>query len=179
MKTNNAQAEIRTLVDSFVDQLTQHIRQAAVESVQQALGGSAPARATAPATGRKGAKPGPKPKAAKAKKTGKGGRRVRRSPEEMAAAKDAIVRYVNANPGTAMGDLSAALREDPTTIRTQVNELLEAKALRKEGERRGTRYFAGSGRGSKKATKRGKKATRKGKAAKRKTSKKKTARKSA
>jgi hypothetical protein len=56
-------------------------------------------------------------------------------------------------------------------IRAQVNELLEEKALRKEGERRGTRYFAGSGRASKKATKRGKKA------GKRKTSKKKTARK--
>jgi hypothetical protein len=169
MKT--AQAEIRTLVDSFVDQLTQHIRVAAVESVQEALGGHAPARATAAPAKRAGAKPGPKPNAAKAKKTGKGGRRVRRSPEQIAAAKDAIARYVNANPGTAMGDLSTALGEDPITIRVQLNELLEEGALRKEGERRGTKYFAGSGRVSKKATKRGKKA------AKRKTSKKKTVRK--
>jgi len=167
--TRNAEAEIRALVDSFVAELTQHIRTAAVESVQAALlGGAAPARAKSAgpkSTGKKAGKRAPK-------KTGKGGRRRRRSPEEIEAAKADIVSYVRANPGTAMGDLSSALGEDQAVIRLQLNQLLEEGALRKEGERRGTRYFAGGG-GAKKKTKRGKKA----KSAKKKSTRKKTARK--
>jgi hypothetical protein len=168
MKTKNAQAEIRALVDTFVEELTQHIRTAAVESVQAALlYGGAPARTVAPSSGPKhngqrgATKAAPKP--ARSGKTAKGRRRARRSPEQIEAAKALIVSHVRSNPGTAMGEMSATLGEDPTVIRAQLNELLKSGALRKEGERRGTRYFAGTGRP---ATRAGKK-TGRGKTGKR------------
>jgi hypothetical protein len=157
MRSKPAQADIRALVDSFVDELTQHIRTAAVEAVQSALlGGGAPAASSA--APRRGAGK----KAKKAGKAKKGGRRVRRSAAEITAAKAEIRRFVQANPGSAMGELSKALGSDPAVIRMQLNELLAEGALRKEGERRGTKYYAGKGRATKaKGAKRAKKATRK------------------
>jgi len=168
----NAESDIRALVDSFVEQLTQQIRISALESVRDALlDGKAPAAAPArrkpgPKPGRK---PGPKPKAAKAKKTAKGGKRGRRTPEEIEADKAAIADYVKANPGCPMADITDALGLESITLRAQVNELLDAGTIRKEGEKRGTRYFPGGG-GSRKATKRGKK-----RATKKKTSRKRAA----
>jgi len=152
-----AQADIRALVDSFVEQLTQQIRISALESVRDALlnGGASPAAAPLRR------KPGPTPGKKAAKKRGKRGRR---SPAEIEADKAAIADYVKANPGCAMGEITKALGHDAQTIRAQLNELLDAGVLSKEGERRGTRYYAGGG--AKPKTTRGKKAT------KRKTAKK-------
>src|SRR5687767_8490009 len=104
MQANTSQEDIRALVDSFVSELTQKIRSAAVEAVQSALmNGDAPARSSAP---RAQARPGPKPgKKAGAGKAAKGGRRIRRNPEEIQAAKERILRHVQSHPGTAMGDM--------------------------------------------------------------------------
>lgn len=170
MMIQNAQADIRSLVDSFVEELTQHIRTAAVEAVQTALlDGGPPARATPQGhAGKKAAK-----KATAAAKPKGRGRRARRTPAEINAAKTEILSLVRSNPGTAMGDLSRALGEDPTVIRAQITELLEAGQLRKEGERRGTKYYVGNGRAA------GKAKTKKKAAGKKKTGRKKTARKGA
>jgi hypothetical protein len=162
-----SEADIRALVDSFVEQLTQQIRISALESVRDALLDGNASASAAPA--RRGHKPGPKPKTAAPKATKpKRGKRGRRTPEEIEADKAAILAHVKSNPGTAMGDISAALGQDAETIRAQVNDLLKAKALRKEGERRGTRYFAGGGR---KATKKGSRRGKAGGRAKRKSAK--------
>jgi hypothetical protein len=172
-----SEADIRALVDSFVEQLTQQIRISALESVRDALLDGNASASAAPA--RRGHKPGPKPKTAAPKATKpKRGKRGRRTPEEIEADKAAILAHVKSNPGTAMGDISAALGQDAETIRAQVNDLLKAKALRKEGERRGTRYFAGGGSagGAKKATKRKKKGSRRGKKSGKRETMKKTAR---
>ena len=131
-----AKNDIRTLVDSFVADLEQHIRAAALEAVQDALANGQPAPKKATRKGRSSKK--------------KAGRRSRRSPAQIEAAKTKIVSYVRSNPGAAMGDLSSALNQDSATLRPQVNELLEAGTLRKEGEKRGTKYFAGKARAARK-----------------------------
>jgi hypothetical protein len=168
----NAQVDIRALVDSFVDQLTRRIRTAAVESVQMAL---LDGKASASSKGRRGRKPGPKP--GPKPKAAKAGKRGRRTPAEIEAAKASIAAYVKANPGCPMSDITDALGLDSITLRAQVNELLDAGSIRKEGKKRGTRYFAGSGN-SKPKTTRGKKAAKR-KTAKKRATKKKTTRKKA
>lgn len=162
----DSNADIRALVDSFVDDLSQHIRAAALEAVRDALladGAPTTSRAAAPRRGR------PKKAAAKPRgKGGKGGKRRRRSATEIAAAKSQILAHIKSNPGCAMGELTKSLGESAITIRAQVNELLSAGSIRKEGERRGTRYFAGKAKAKAKAkAKTRKKATKRKKTARR------------
>jgi hypothetical protein len=159
--------QIRTTIDQFVAEISQLVRQAAVEAVSGALGqggGSAPTRrkaATRAPTRRKaGRKPG-HPK----------GKRVRRSSADLEAQGAEILAHVRANPGTRMEGISAALGTATKDLQRPVRELIESGKLRTEGQRRGTQYFA-DGEARKKKTTRKKATRRKAKRAKRKTTKK-------
>ena len=132
----NTDTQIRALVDSFVHDLSLLIRQSSLEAVQQALlealeEGVAPA---APKGARRIRKPSSRTKSA---------RRQRRTPADLEAADKAIVAHVRKNPGCQMGQLATALGEKAVTLRVQVARLVESGGIRKEGEKRNTRYFVG------------------------------------
>ena len=74
-----------------------------------------------------------------------------------------ILAHVKSNQGHRLEEISAALRTPSKDLKRPVALLLETKKLKKRGQKRGTKYFAGSAGGTK--TK-----------AKRKTSKRKAAR---
>jgi hypothetical protein len=168
---NATDTQIRATINQFIAEISQLVRQAAVQAVSGALGQgdvSTPVRlkaATRAPTRRKaGRKPG-RPK----------GKRVRRSSADLEAQGAKILAHVRANPGTRMEGLSAAVRTPTKDLRRPIQELIASGQLRTEGQKRGTQYFAGGGGARKKATKKGsrKKATgRKAKRAKRKTAKK-------
>lgn len=168
-KTNTD--ELRARVDAFVADLSEIIRVSALESVRVALGdGSA-------APVRRGRKPGRPAKATKSagRKAAKRGGRVRRSSEDLGQLSDSFLSYVKANPGQRLEQIGVGMRTDTKELKRPVQLLLESGSLRTEGQRRGTKYFAGSGKSAKgkvskkKASKRGK---RKATKAKRKGSKK-------
>jgi DNA-binding NtrC family response regulator len=125
-------AEVDALVRQFVDDLEQLVRRAALEAVKEALeaeptGSAAAGPATRPAGG------APRRRRARRSKAGR---------EELARA---LVEHIGAHPGAKMEDIKEALGEETKTLRPIVNRLLSDGQLRKEGERRATRYFPGEG----------------------------------
>lgn len=156
--------DVRARVDEFVDELTLLIRRAALEAVHEALAGG-----SLPAAPRRGRPAGRKAKTGGRKKTARksGGKRIRRTAEDLADLASGLVDYIRAHPGERLENISAALGATSKELRRPVQMLLAEGKLRTEGQRRGTTYFVGSG---------GKGAPKKkagGRKAKRKTSKKK------
>ena len=82
---------------------------------------------------------------------------------------DRILAYVKAKPGCGAGDIAGAVGSTTAGIRPVTARLIADKELRTEGERRGTKYFAGTGGGG----------GRRKKAAKKKAAKKKATRRAA
>jgi len=152
MAQSNLNSEIRSRIDAFVAELTNHVKRAALESVHAALGeGAAPAR-RGPSRPRMNVRVGAAPRSAM-----KGGKRT---PEEVTAAAERIASYVRQHPGQRLEQIAAGLGTASEELKLPVIKLLASKTLRKTGEKRGTQYFAGGGGAATKAAapaKRGKK----------------------
>jgi hypothetical protein len=135
-KGQNIVSEIRSLVDSFVVEISARVRQAALDSLRQAIEGGAPSAA------RRGRKPG-RPAAAPAGGAGRRGRKP--SAASVQAAAD-LQAHVQANPGLRLEEIGAALGQDTKGLKGPAARLVRDGVLRTEGRRRGTRYFPGSGK---------------------------------
>ncbi|TAJ19082.1 MAG: DNA-binding protein [Planctomycetota bacterium] len=122
--------DIRTLVDSFVSELTTLVRTSALEAVQGALGGSAPKRR---GPGR------PRGAAPVARK----GKRVKRDPAAVLAVADKVHAAIKAKPGQSVEQIGKGLGMKTKDLALPIKKLVEAKKVRTKGQRRGTRYFAG------------------------------------
>ena len=138
MPPNTIDAQIRARIESFTHELAELVKQAAVESVQEALSSSTPARRTRKAGGR------PRPT-----KTAKrvSSRSRRRSPEQIKATGKKILAHVKSNQGHRLEEISAALKTASKDLKRPVANLLGAKTLKTRGQKRGTKYFAGGKRG--------------------------------
>ncbi|MEQ1728365.1 MAG: hypothetical protein ABL982_08270, partial [Vicinamibacterales bacterium] len=112
------------------------IRRTALESVQAALGGDV---AAAPRRG-----PGRPRGSTPVRRAAKGGKRDAASLDEMGAA---ILAFVQANPGLGAIEIAEAVQTDVGTIRLPMQKLLADRKVRTQGQRRGTKYFAGGGGG--------------------------------
>jgi hypothetical protein len=131
---NNAQSEIRSLIETFATNLEALSRRAALEQVLASLGGAI----SAPA------KRGPgRPKGSGAKQTrikkSKGGRR---SAAESAGQGEALLAHVTNNPGQRGEQIAKALGTDVGTMRLPMKKLIAAKKVKTRGQRRGMTYFA-------------------------------------
>ncbi|UJR82891.1 hypothetical protein [Sandaracinus amylolyticus] len=111
--------DIETLIRSFTLDLQRLTRSAVVESVASALGSNgAPARrAAAPALGA--------PRA-----SAKGDHTVR------------VLEQVRATPGIRVEQLAEKLARPSAELKPVVAKLVASGDLRKQGQRRGTRYYA-------------------------------------
>jgi hypothetical protein len=130
--------EIDERVRLFVGDLEELIRQAALEAVQEALGQETAAPAAAPAK-RSRASGGGKRKSA-------GGKKKAASKRSSSAASrqkliDELYEHVEKNPGAKMEEIRDALGAPTKVLRPLANRLLKEEVIRKEGERRATRYF--------------------------------------
>lgn len=132
--------DIQSRIQSFLAELSGLVKRQALEAVNEALGvdGAAPARR---GPGR------PREIAAKAVHAGK---RIRRSAEDLEAIATRILAHVKANAGHRLEQIGAALKTDTAVLKRPIANLLAAKQLRTEGQKRGTKYFAGGG-GARKA----------------------------
>lgn len=143
MANNHLETEIRTCINAFVEELSKLVKQAAIESVQEALGGS-----SAPA--RRG--PGRPRKAAAVISRPSSKRRKRRSSDAVDTVAIRILEQVKANPGQGVGEIGSALRLTSKELRLPILKLLGDKKLKTKGQRRGTKYFI-AGATTPKATK--------------------------
>lgn len=159
MAKNHLDSQIRACINSFVDELSTLVKQAAVESVREALGGpSTPAR-RGPGRPRKATDVISRPAR----------RRKRRSSEAVDSAAKRILAQIQTNPGQGVGEIGAALRLTSKALRLPILKLLEDKKIKTTGQRRGTKYFTvgAGGAATKKTTKKvGTRTARKAKAKK-------------
>jgi hypothetical protein len=142
-------ASINSLIQSFVAELTQIVRLAALEAVEAALtGGASPARRVPGRPRDSGKRRGPgRPKTAKAmpERAARGGKRGRRSSEDLDATAAKFLAYVKSNDGKRLEEIAAALKVPSETLKRPAQKLLAAKAVKTTGQRRGTKYHVGSG----------------------------------
>lgn len=171
MATQSIEDQIQEKVQSFAEELSGLVRAAALEAVEQVLGGYV----THAAAGK------PRPARARAKqasaRAGGSGKRVRRTAAALESDMAGLQAYISAHPGQRLEEIAVGMKVDSKGLKRPITLLLQAKQLRKEGQRRGTRYFsAGRGGPAKKAAS---KATRKKKVARKAAAKKKVTRKGA
>ena len=158
---NNAENNIKNRVDAFVNDLSDLIRQSALEAVGEALkkgGAWAPAAPVARRPGRP-AKVVEAPVAAKpAAKVGRpakaaGGsaasaaaaakRRAgeKRSPVLLAQVTDQVGNHIKTNPGQGVEQIAKALSTTTKELTLPIRKLLGDKKITSKGQKRATRYF--------------------------------------
>lgn len=129
---NDVDRQIRDRVESFVAELTDLVRQAALESVSEVLGGQAiPGIAR-----RRGGRP-PRPRMRR-----RGGKR---SPEEIEATTHRVLEYVQQNPGHGVEQMAMDLGTNTKDLTLPIKKLLGNGNLLTEGQKRATKYYATSG----------------------------------
>ena len=137
MNSKQIDAEIRARVEAFVADLSGLVDEAALTAVQEAIAGAGIAGTTT--RKRSSKKRSTKKRASKKRSTKKRGRRAA---APSAAALDKVHGWVKANKGCSVGAIAEGVGMAGPATKKAVAALLEAKRLRKTGQRRGTKYFA-------------------------------------
>jgi hypothetical protein len=153
---NTVENEIQKKIETFVKELDLLIRKSTLEALRNVLeagGTSAPARGRARAPRAPAARPA---------------RRGRRPAAAVAAASETIAAHVRANDGQSVSEIASATRTALPVAKKALASLVRSGTVKKTGQKRGTRYHAGSGRARpaavKKTAGRGKKRKVRGKA---------------
>jgi len=137
MATSQIDKQIQDRIEAFLGELSGLVRQAAIESVADALGGAAPKRGP----GRPRKTTASSEAAAKKTATRRKGKRIRRTAADIEATKGDILKYLKANPGSGMESISAALKMPTKDVRGPMLKLAAAKKVRMTGQKRGAKYF--------------------------------------
>ena len=147
MKTNPLKDQIQSLVDTFVLNLETLVRKAALEAISDALGGSSSsvtARSESTAIAAPRATRGRPRKVSAEPKAATGGKRRRRSADQLGAVADRIHAYVSQNPGKRAEEIKAALKIAGSDWPRPVQLLLSQNRLSVKGAKRATTYTARS-----------------------------------
>ncbi len=131
---------INELVSTFINDITKLARQAAHDTLSQALagvGGTVVSDLRLP-VGRRGkgrglALAGGRPKGAK------------RPPDEIARTKDAVLAHIKEHPGERIEQINAHMGTRTADLALPLRKLISEGSVRTEGDRRATRYFPGDG----------------------------------
>ncbi len=141
MANHYLDTEISSRISAFLDELSALVKRQALEAVHEALGGAvAPPRRGPGRPRRMTVRPGRRPRAM-AKRAVKG-KRVRRSPEDLAKLQSSILAAVRAKQGQRLEEIGRAMRTDTGVLKRPMALLLAAKKLKTQGKKRGTKYFS-------------------------------------
>lgn len=125
MTTTSVQAALDTLIEAIRSELR--------EEFLSALGGSG----SAPKRGGRGVKRAAAPAAPRAKARAKG---AKRTPEELEALTKNVLAHIKKNPGLRVEQIAEALGTTTKELALPIIKL--GKALKTQGQRRGTKYTA-------------------------------------
>lgn len=123
------QVEINQRIESFVAEITQLARQTAYEALSTALEHGTAETAELAAIS---------PSAPAFPRHRRGGKR---SPEEIAAAADSLLRYIQENPGQRMETIAQAMDVPTKELTLPLKKLFAANKIQAEGRKRATTYF--------------------------------------
>ena len=142
MASMNLDQQIKERIQSFVSQLTYLVKQSAVESVKNALGGGAVRKGAARA--KQETEGGDT--ASRGRSAGKKGRRGRkgakRSRRQLVNISGKLLEQIKSNPGQRIEQVAAALNMGTRQLALPVKKLIAEKKISKKGEKRATTYFA-------------------------------------
>ena len=137
MANNSVSDQIRARVEAFVDELSDLIRDSAMETVQKALtggteGGSRRGRRAGAGAGRRAAAP------AASRSRAKG---AKRSPDELEELTGQLLTYVKNNPGQRIEQIAQGMGTSTKELNLPAKKLLAKKSLKTKGHKRATQYF--------------------------------------
>jgi hypothetical protein len=141
MANHDTDPAIRSRIDSFLIELGALVRQSALEAVQEALGGGAPRR-RGPGRPRGSGNRGP----GRPRKVGRpagGGKRAKRSSEDVAAMAVRVLAQVRSKQGQRLEEIGRAMKLPTKGLKLPIAKLLAGKKLKTKGQKRGTKYFTG------------------------------------
>lgn len=133
---NDIQSDVTRFVATFVAEVTELARRAAIDSLETALNGRGPRKAN-------GGAAAVVPRAS--------GRGAKRAPAELDQLIDRFVQFVTANPGLRIEQINKALGTTTKELALPVRKALDDGAVQTNGQKRSTAYFARSKRKGKKA----------------------------
>jgi hypothetical protein len=155
---SNAENNIKNRVDAFVNDLSDLIRQSALEAVAEALkkGGEVstapvprrpgrPAKVVeAPVAAKPAGKPGRPAKSSSAASSAAAAKRragEKRSPVLLAQVTDQVGNHIKSNPGQGVEQIAKALSTTTKELTLPIRKLLGDKKITSKGQKRATRYF--------------------------------------
>ena len=136
---NRIEQQIQARIETFVEELSELVKQAALDSVSQALAGSNGAAARRggrrfKTNGSKAAKPVPRRRP--------GPRGPKRTPEALAKLQAALLEEIQLNPGQRMEQIGKSLGVATKDLDLLIKKLVAGRRIRKRGKTRATTYFA-------------------------------------
>lgn len=131
------QREINDRIDAFVTDITELAKKAAYETLSSALEHGL--------TGTGDGRRVPKLAAPTTRRRRKGGKR---SPDEIAETADALLEYIQKNPGMRMEAIAKAMGSSTKDLTLPIKKLLSAHKVKVEGQKRATSYYPSSANGS-------------------------------
>ncbi|HEY2406197.1 MAG TPA: hypothetical protein VGM29_19905 [Polyangiaceae bacterium] len=114
--------QIRARVEAFAAELSALIRESAMETVRDALGGGGGAS-----------------RATRGSQRGKG---RKRDPGEIERLTGKLLDYVKGNPGQRIEQIASGMGISTRELNLPVKKLFSQKSLRTKGHKRATQYFA-------------------------------------
>jgi len=136
------QSEMNRTMQSFVSQITELARRAAIDTLESAFGGRAAAAATrnvggpaaavavAPVTTARVGRP-------------RGGRGAKRSPEDLESLSETFASFVKGNPGLRIEQINKQLGTTTKDLALPIRKLIADGVVTTKGQKRSTTYFAG------------------------------------
>jgi len=136
MAKNTVNDRIRSRVEAFAEELSALIRDSAMETVRDALGGGG-----APRRGGRGGRAA----AVSSAPVRGGGRREKgqkRDPAEIERLTGRLLDYIKGNAGQRIEQIAAGMGTVTKELNLPVKKLIAQKALKTKGQKRATQYFA-------------------------------------
>ena len=131
----NINDTIRAALDSFVDDITSLIQQAALQSVEDALASAS----AIPGKRGRGARASVAPFVSLAASRKKG---AKRTPEELEQLIKKLHGYIAKNPGQRIEQIAQGLDISTKELNLPAKKLISDKKLNTKGQKRATTYFA-------------------------------------
>ena len=134
MAKNSVNDRIRSRVEAFAEELSALIRDSAMESVREALGGGA-----VPRRGARGGRASAAPAKVSGSRREKG---QKRDPAEIERLTSRLLDYVKGNGGQRIEQIAAGMGTVTKELNLPVKKLIAQKSLKTKGQKRATQYFA-------------------------------------
>jgi hypothetical protein len=132
---SDIQQQINARIEAFVSEVSALARQAAMEALSNALDQTGARKRGVRAATTNGVALARTPRRKGAK----------RSPNEIQGTIAALEAHIAANPGQRMEEIATALHVGTKDLTLPIKKLLASKAIKRQGQKRATRYFPAEG----------------------------------